>query len=134
EVHHRHVGPAATHAADGFLAVGGLGHHRHVGLGVEQHAQAGAQDGVIVGQHHSDLLHARPSVTGISTLTRVPRPGADWMVRVPLSTSARSRMVWMPRPWAAVAGAGGRSESNPMPSSLTTMETMAPKRSSCTRT
>jgi hypothetical protein len=40
--------------ADRLRAVGGLGDHGHVGLGVEQRPEAGPYQGLIVGQQHFD--------------------------------------------------------------------------------
>ncbi len=46
----------AAHVARGALHVAGLGHDFEVGLAVEQHAQATADDRMIVREHDPDQL------------------------------------------------------------------------------
>ena len=75
------------------MTVGRFGDDRHVGLSIQEYTKAGAQDGVVVGQQQADLLHVASVPSGISTSRRVPRPGAESIVNVPLSTAARSRIV-----------------------------------------
>ena len=75
------------------MAVGRLGDDGHVGLGVQEHAQPGPEDRVVIGEQQADLLHVAPLPSGISTSTRVPRPGAASIAKVPFSTAARSRIV-----------------------------------------
>ena len=55
---------------EGVDAVLGLGHDLHVGLAVDQQAQAATDDAVVVGDED---LHVAPMVSSIV----VPSPGAE---------------------------------------------------------
>ena len=62
EVEHEDGGLVAEHRAPGRVDVARLGHHLEIVLGVEQHPQAAADDGMIVGEHHGDrVLVLRPA-------------------------------------------------------------------------
>ena len=74
-------------------AVVGLAHDREVLLGVEEHAEAGADQGLVVGEHDPD--HDRPSHVA---RTRNPPPGRGPASSRPPVDSARSRMPRSPRP------------------------------------
>ena len=74
-----------------------LCHDLHVGLPVDQHAQAGAHDAVVVGDQHADheaTLTSRP----MRSVTVVPLPGAERMSSSPPARRARSTMPLRPSP------------------------------------
>ena len=74
-----------------------LGHDLHVGLAVDQHAQAGAHDAVVVRDQHADheaTLTSRP----MRSVTVVPPPGAERMSSSPPARRARSTMPLRPSP------------------------------------
>ena len=54
QVEHEHRRLVAEHGALSGVDVAGLGHDLDVVLGLEQHAQAGAHDRMIVGEHDRD--------------------------------------------------------------------------------
>jgi len=56
EVHHHNVREELPGLAKGFLAGGGLAHDAHVGLGVDQQAQAIADDFMIISQQNAQFL------------------------------------------------------------------------------
>jgi hypothetical protein len=70
EVEDEHVGPVAAHLARRRVRVGALGHDLPSGFGVEQHAQTGAHDGVVVGQHDAQIAHWSSSLAPASTAAR----------------------------------------------------------------
>jgi hypothetical protein len=57
-VHQHDVRPAQAREFDRLGAVRGLGHDVHVLLGVEDHAEAAPDQGLVVGDDHAD--HERP--------------------------------------------------------------------------
>ena len=52
DVHEHDVGPFAPGDRHRLLAVGGLAHHREVGLGVDDHREAAAHQLLVVGDDH----------------------------------------------------------------------------------
>ena len=66
-----------------------------VGLGVEQHRQPGAHDGLVVGDEDPDAHRGVP-VRGRTASTRQPRSAAGPAWKVPPSSVARSRMPTRP--------------------------------------
>ena len=56
-----HVGRGPAGHRDRFRAVGGLAEHGQVGLGVDEHAEPGPDDGLVVGDYHADGHATRPT-------------------------------------------------------------------------
>src|SRR5206468_1224313 len=81
---------------DGLAPVHGLADHVEVGLGVEDHAEAGAHQGLVVGDEDSDA-HAASLSFGIVARTRNPPPCRGPACRSPPHNATRSRMPT--RPW-----------------------------------
>ena len=54
DVHQHHVGAAPAYDVDRSAPVGRLADHGDVGLGLEDHAEAGAQQPLVVRQHDGD--------------------------------------------------------------------------------
>ncbi len=79
-------------------AVVGLGHHLHVGLALDQHAQARPHDPVVVGDQDADQRGTRSVIV-------VPPPGAERTSSSPPTSRARSAMPTRPSP---LAGVGAR--------------------------
>lgn len=101
-VHQRHsdveqadVGAQLERQADCLAPVGGRADHFDVGLGVEQHRQPGAHDGLVVGDEDPDAHRGVP-VRGRTASTRQPRSAAGPAWKVPPSSEARSRMPTRP--------------------------------------
>ncbi len=69
-----------------------------VGLGVEQRAEPGPQQRLVVGEHHPD--HGATAVGKLAT-TRSPPSGDGSSRTSPPSAAARSRMPRMPLPSAS---------------------------------
>ena len=63
-VHDDHVGTGLAGDRHGLRAVGRLADHREALLGLEQDAQAGADQLLVVGQHHTDHRGGRPRQAG----------------------------------------------------------------------
>ena len=79
--------------AQGLGAVRGLGDDLHVGLGLDEHPQAGAEDRVVVGDQNADARHARyDDCTGKRAVIVVPCPRAEAICTAPPSNAARSCM------------------------------------------
>jgi hypothetical protein len=75
-VHQHHVGVQFGCQGNGFGAVGRLAHHAEVVAGVDHHAEAGAHQGLVVGDQHAD----HPAVAAIRTI----RPAsATRIIRAP---------------------------------------------------
>ena len=55
-VHEHDVGDQVLGLLDGLLAIGGLTHEFDVGLLLEDHLQAATEQGVVVDDHHTELL------------------------------------------------------------------------------
>ena len=54
DVEEHDVGVVLGHGGDRGGAVGRLGHHLDVGLGVQDHREAAADEFLVVGEHHPD--------------------------------------------------------------------------------
>ncbi len=79
---------------DRLVAVGGLPDDLDVGLRVEDQAQTGADDRLVVGDEHSD--HRAPPTSGSDAVTVQPPPASGPAWNSPPSSRARSRMPMMP--------------------------------------
>src|SRR5579864_5409529 len=72
--------------ANGVSSAGSLGHGDHVGLGCNEHLEAGTQNGVIVGNQHTNsgiLQHATAVGSGVGTSSR-EGAGTATVMQVPL--------------------------------------------------
>src|SRR5439155_1040294 len=94
-VHEEHVGALAAGDPDGFVAVAGLTDHLDVVLGVEQGAEAGAHERLVI--RHGDTDHDGAS-SGSRAWTAKPPPACGPASRRPPRAAARSRMPAMPVP------------------------------------
>ena len=103
DVHQHDVRTGRAYDRDGLASVRGLADDLDVVLGVEQRAQPGPQQCLVVGQHDPD--HALPLPAAGWRPPCVPPEGDAPMVSVPPSATARSRMPRMPLP----------SSNEPMP-------------------
>ena len=101
DVEHGHVGVLGQRALHRLDAVLGLGRDLHVGLALDQHRQAGADDAVVVCDQDAD--HGSLSVTS------VPAPGEERRSSSPPTSRARSAMPVEAQP--AVAAGGHRVEA-----------------------
>src|SRR5690606_6860462 len=80
-----------------LLPVGRLPDDRDARIGVEDHAEAGAHDLLVVGDHDADA-HADAARSGSTAVTAQPPPARGPATQVPPSPSARSTMPAMPKP------------------------------------
>ncbi len=101
DVHQHDVGPIEIDEPHGVGAVGSLAHDLHVVLGLENHAEALAQEGLVVGQHHPDA-HAGTGALQSRSLASTSQPpvGLGPAVSVPPKAVARSAIPaspWPPR-------------------------------------
>ena len=85
-------------------AVGRLADDRDVGVGVEDHAQTGANDLLIVGHDDADD-HADAPRSGRTAVTAQPPPARGPAVHVPPRPSARSIIPAIPKPTPSCAWA-----------------------------
>ena len=76
-------------------AVGRLADHLDVGLRVEDHAEPGAHELLVVGDEHADGHVVHPA-RGSTAVTAHPPPGAGPASQVPPSRVARSIIPVMP--------------------------------------
>ena len=80
DVEQAHVGPQVPGSLDRLAAVGHLGDHLDVGLGVEDHGEPAAHQLLVVGDQHPDRHDATPSsgmVAWTAPAVRRPRPGVE---------------------------------------------------------
>ena len=115
---------------DRLGAVARLGDDLEVGRRVEHHAQAIADDLVVVGQQDARLQrdgHGPSSSTGIVSRTSVPWSGRDRIESRPPTSRARSRMPAIP------AVPPGSCAGIPLPSSATRRVSVSASASSDTR-
>jgi hypothetical protein len=117
----------------GFFAVGGFGHHFHVGLAIEDGGEAIAHHRMIIGQDHADLAHRDrrrqwrlrapvlrsrdiPGAAG-APLTRVPFAlgGLD----LPAAANGFGTLAHVGEPEAMLCAVLRREPSMPWPSSAT---------------
>jgi hypothetical protein len=80
-------------------AVLGLGHHLHVGLALDQHAEPRAHDAVVVRDQDADHVAAFTS-SAMRSVTVVPPPGAERTSSSPPARRARSAIPLSPEPRA----------------------------------
>src|SRR6476661_5131676 len=100
DVHEHHVGSGGAHDADGLRPAGGLPHDLEVVLGVEEGTDTGAQQRLVVGQHHPGHC---PSPVGRVSSTLSPPIGEGPMTRVPPRAAARSCIPRSPLPCSSCA-------------------------------
>src|SRR5476649_1432351 len=113
DVHQHDVGPQAPGAGRGLLAVRRLAENLDLGIGLEDHPEAGANHRLVIGQQHTDA-HSAPSGVGSLTRTANPPPDTGPAVSWPPCRAARSRMPINPRPPGLVPD----SAVAPRPSSM----------------
>ena len=101
---------------DGLVAVRGFAHDVDVVLGVEEGAEAGPHERLVVGEHDAD--HAR-SPTGIHARTRKPPDGRAAASSRPPSAATRSRIPSSPVPLPVVPLHAVPLGGVPVPSSST---------------
>ena len=76
-------GRVAAHDGDPLAAVGGLAHDFEVGLRVDQHADAGAEERLVVDERDADRTHAgtpvgrTPATTNVAVGIAGAEPSAD---------------------------------------------------------
>ena len=70
DVHQHDVGLERADLLDGVEPVGGLAHHLEVVLGVEDHAEAGADERLVVGDQQSD---GHATLNSLEVMGRVAR-------------------------------------------------------------
>lgn len=68
--HQHHIRAGAADLLDDFEAVTGLADHGHVALGLDDHAKAGADQRLVVGQEDTD--HCGDPVSGMWARTANP--------------------------------------------------------------
>jgi hypothetical protein len=89
DVEQAHVGPQLPGQRHGFAAVSRLTHHLDVGLSVQDHAQPGPDQLLVVGDKYADR-HRAGRVRGSSASTTQPWSGPGPASRVPPRSAARS--------------------------------------------
>ena len=109
DVQERDIDRGLAQGAQQRFATGRLDDDLDVGLRVQQRAETGAHQLVVVGQRDAD--HDAPA-HGRRATTIVPARGAGVRDRSPPASSARSRIPWIPAPSTA-------SGPSPVPSSCT---------------
>src|ERR1700722_5867698 len=116
QVHQDYVGTMLAEEFHGLQSIGGLGHHLHVGLGVDDGLHAYARDQVIFGDQDAYRV-VRRHESGTVTATSVPRAGSLCNCSSPPKRSARSRIPSRPK-WPPTSE-NASSCSKPRPSSAT---------------
>src|SRR5690606_3365017 len=91
----------------------GLGDDLDVGLGVEDQAQPGADDALVIGDQDADG-HVVAACRGRVAVTAQPPSGRGPASKVPPSSRARSAMPMSPKPVAVAV-----DDAAPWPSSTT---------------
>src|SRR5581483_1058482 len=141
EVHDDHVRPQPLGNLDSLAAVGGLADDLHIWLVVEQGSQTRPQNGVVVHEDDPNLSFAQTAtaaptcpqvVTGTPMRIVVPAPGLVSILKVPPTSSTRSRIPKRPRPRSRLLVASSRS--NPTPLSCTVTSTPVSENPMRTRT
>ena len=94
----RHVGVQLSDLAQTVLAVTGLARHPDSFGGVDQGPQSLAEHLVVIGEKNGDHVGLSWLSRGMSMETRVPLPGSDSMVMVPLMASTHWPMETRPIP------------------------------------
>ncbi len=64
DIHHHHVGLERFRHGHGFAPIAGFADNREIGLRIHHQAQAGADQIMIVGQQHADLLASHSGLVG----------------------------------------------------------------------
>src|SRR5262249_28535508 len=114
KVHHDDVRMELAHFSNCLEAVGCAANHLNIPFGLEQHAQAVANNRVIVDEENRDRHIYKLTWTRM----RVPRPAADSTRSAPPADSARSFMIIKPQPrW--LLSCSSTTGSKPQPSSAT---------------
>ena len=109
-------------------AVARLADDREVVLRLEHHAEAGAQQRLVVDEEHAGASRPAPAARRRAACARASRPWSSGPAStVPAYTAARSRMPLSPSPCPPCAA--GRA---PVPSSLTSTSTPAASKRSVT--
>src|SRR5262249_22751693 len=114
------------------------------GLGVDEHAEPGPDDGLVIGDHHADGHATRPtcawpalawSGSGRKAVTWNPPPATGPASRLPPNAAARSFMPTKPcrAPPGGPPPPAGRPPAPPFPRWLSPV-TSPPSRPACTRT
>src|SRR5262249_4005174 len=117
--HEHHVGPLPYRRLDGLRPVLGLADDLDVVLVAQDGPEPGPDQGVVVDDEHTDVVHYDPSPPmGISARTRQPVPLTGPASQLPPSAAARSRMPCSPCPPPA-----GKEPGRCWPSSATSMAT-----------
>ena len=97
DVHHDHVGVGVPGELDRFGSGSGLASHVDVGCLLDQHAQARADQRLVVGQDDLDRHRAGVGAgSGSRAATRKPPSGRGPAEKSPPSSAARSRMPVIP--------------------------------------
>ncbi len=100
DVHQHDVRPCAQAEVDRPVAVPGLADHLEVVLGLEEHPEAGADEGLVVDDGDADErghgISEGMGPVGRTARTRKPPPGRGPATRDPPQVAARSRMPTMP--------------------------------------
>ena len=117
-IHENDIRLVLLNETEGVPAVIGFGYHFDVGNLFEEGPNPGTDQGVVIGQKNTNRLHTTtPAQRGKRAQTSVPLCGADTMLNLPPTSSARSCMLNTPilRPWIAASRAC--VTLNPTPSS-----------------
>src|SRR5205823_11067274 len=101
DVHQHDVGLQRADLVDRLASVGGLPDHLHRRLGVEDHAEPGAHERLVVDQQDAD--QTRPS-TGSCARSTKPPPSRGPASSVPPYNATRSRMPTRPCPIPSLLG------------------------------
>ena len=72
DVHQHDVGLRGAHDVDRLAAVGRLAHDLDVWLRVDEHADSGAEQRLIVDEHHPDRAHDPPPIGRVPRTTKAP--------------------------------------------------------------
>ena len=99
DVEHGHVGRQLERQGERLRPIRCLADDREAGLGLEHVADAGPDDGVVVGDEHADgrAVHVTPAApTGTSTSSEAPDPLAPPKRTLPPRALMRSRMPASP--------------------------------------
>src|SRR4029450_13026447 len=101
DVEQADIGSQLAGEGDGFPAVPRLADHVDVGLGVEDHAQPGPDDLLVVGDEDADVHRLGPA-RGSTASTTQPWSGLGPAARVPPRSAARSVIPTTPDSWATL--------------------------------
>src|SRR5262249_12971560 len=113
-VHHHDVGLQLADERDRGAAVVRFAHHLEVVFGVEQEAEPGADQLLVVGEDDADHRLATTSALRRGASTQKPPPTRGPAVSTPPTVAARSRMPASPCPGVPVGPVAA-----PSPSSVT---------------